>query len=200
VAVTDALIFAAADELKTQGLKPTLAEVREVLGAGSYSTISTGMRKWRAHANNKHAGMEVPEPIQQELTKAGCELWTVAQRLAEAAWNGEREEMLRAQADLEREQSEAAEVASQATREVETLTARLAQLTDQLERVLQERDILTADLQQLGTEHLILIARLADQERHLCDLNAELSRVNELSSRLLAVVGPSELPLTAQQG
>lgn len=86
-------IHQVADELSSNGNKPTLAAVRTTLGSGSFTTISEAMKTWREE--NKEAQVleqvDLPSSIDERLRSLGVEVWQVAIGLANDRLSKERE-------------------------------------------------------------------------------------------------------------
>ncbi|ARU56832.1 chromosome segregation ATPases-like [Oleiphilus messinensis] len=67
IGVTFDDIAQAADLIETQGEKPTVDRVREVLGTGSKSTIAPLLKRWHAEKANIPDVSEIPKPLLDAL-------------------------------------------------------------------------------------------------------------------------------------
>lgn len=126
MAVTKEQILSAADQLATEGLRPTLEAVRQITG-GSYSTISPVLNEWKARQAAKATPLRepVPQAIADRLSELGVEVWAVALDMANSRLAAERESLEHARAELEVERTEATELADRLADQVEELRERL---------------------------------------------------------------------------
>lgn len=85
MAITREQIYTIANTLNSQGIRPTLAAVRRMLGAGSFTTISGALNEWKM-TQSVDAGKQlqeiIPEPIMDRLHIFGSALWLDAMELA----------------------------------------------------------------------------------------------------------------------
>lgn len=84
MATTKEQVWAAAEELAAEGKSPTLANVRERLGGGSYTDISAAMQAWRA--NRQAAALPIREPAPAAITERLGELAGELRRLSIRCW------------------------------------------------------------------------------------------------------------------
>jgi TolA-binding protein len=74
-------IHAVADQLASEGLKPTLAAVRSRLGGGSFTTISKAMQEWRVLNAIKTEGLESPSrDVKGSVGELSQNLWHLIQQ------------------------------------------------------------------------------------------------------------------------
>lgn len=140
-------IWAAADGLVAAGERPTLAAVRQALGGGSFTTISEAMKTW----HTQQAALQVvphsepaPEAITRQLETWAASIWGEALGLAQERLQREREALEAIRVDLERERTEAAELADGLSDELDQVRAAL-----DAEIILRdEKDTAIADLMQ----------------------------------------------------
>jgi len=129
MAITDKNIHAIADKLLAEGITPTLALVRKALGGGSFTTISEGMKIWKAKQAEDEALKDIaesaPEGITERLSILGAEVWQVAQSLANERLKSEREALEVARTEYENSAKEAAELADLMSEEAEELKKEL---------------------------------------------------------------------------
>ncbi|MHC9035170.1 DNA-binding protein [Cobetia marina] len=124
----------AIESLMARGEAPSVQKIREVLGTGSFTTISDHLREWRQRRAEKR-----DEPLTQampdSLTETLATVWSEAQSLANESLAHYRQE-----ADRQAESAREAEAQSQ--RRAEDAEQRLSALTEQLAGVqarLEER-------------------------------------------------------------
>lgn len=179
MALTTTDIHNMADDLTNQGIKPTLAKVRDALGGGSFTTISEAMQSWRAQQGNtkERPQVDLPDELSQPLQELGIKLWQTACHIAHEQLTVEREAMAQRQQDaqsqlqetleamktLETEQDKAQAIQqdlqqqledsrqalSQASMELATIKGELKALMDYHRQVIQERDALNQQLVEL---------------------------------------------------
>ncbi|MEJ6080607.1 DNA-binding protein [Vibrio sp. 1-Bac 57] len=152
MAITREQVFKVADELVEQTVRPTLAKVRSALGGGSYTTISEFMSEWKnqQEASNQPQPIQIPDNVVESATQLASSLWTTATASAEAKLDTERRALKEAQAEIEAEQHEAAEVADQMSVEIEQLQAELAETTNLANESIEALEAKTDELQRLS--------------------------------------------------
>lgn len=115
MAITKEAIFEAANSLKANGSHPTLAAVRNLIGGGSFTTISEAIKEWKALNTPMKPPIKeaAPDAITGQLAAFGSQLWATALDLANERLATERATMEASCAELEAQRSEAAELADQ---------------------------------------------------------------------------------------
>lgn len=157
-------VYAAADQLLEQGLRPTQQNVRELIGSGSLTTINKALGDWwkslgeRITRRNQHP--EVPEAV---LISAG-KLWDQALGYAE-------QRFLEQRTQLEQQYRENLEKIRQ---EDLAVSSDLRQLQEQNARLLERNEQLSVQLETSQAERL-------RQEERLIRLGSE----NEEQARQL---------------
>lgn len=156
----------AIDVLLKRGEAPGIQKIRDVLGTGSFTTISEHFREWREQRDanrDQPTRQEVPEPIEALVHS----LWEQAQKHASDGLSHYREE-------ADRLVEQAREQAQRARREAEDALQREAAINDhwsQAQTRLQEQSALIARLetaqQAAGQRENELDQRLADSGRQL---------------------------------
>lgn len=152
-------VWAAADALIAEGLRPTIERVRQHIGRGSPNTVSPMLETWFATLGHRLgvAGEKdpsvvnaVPDPVQ----RLAQELWNTAQEEAKASASAalaEREAVLNkalAEQALQKEQLIQRETAMQAQKEAmnqalqaaQTQAQDLSRRLDETQQQLQDRD------------------------------------------------------------
>jgi chromosome segregation ATPase len=130
-------VWQAADQLMAQGIRPTVANVREVTRRGSAGTINDALKDWwqdlAERLSNRIPQPDVPQPV-IDMTR---ELWAKSLAHGEQAFAALREECLAA-ARAATEEKQAALTA------LEQLRLQHQQLLEQHERLREaEKDLLT---------------------------------------------------------
>ena len=130
MAITIQQIHATADQLQEQGIKPTLAEVRKILGGGSFTTISEAMKSWRQDNQEEEQLRQVvlPSGITERLQSLGADMWQTAIDMANDRLIKEREalESIKTKAQVEVDEAQEA---------VKTLESEQSDLLMQLDEV-----------------------------------------------------------------
>jgi chromosome segregation ATPase len=198
MAITKDQIFAVADELDAAGQNATLAAVRKALGGGSFTTISEGMTEWKARKAAKETPLREPAPpaVADRLAELGAEIWSSALDLANARLAAERDSLDAARLQLEADKAEAAELADQVTAELELAKAALATAAAAEQAARNESDGLRQMLADQNLRAATSEARANEIEKRANDLNAELARVNQQNTELVAGLAAAAKPAT----
>lgn len=203
-------VFAAADVLLEQGIRPTQQAVREQIGSGSLTTINKALNDWwktlgeRITRQQQHP--ELPEPV----LNVANQLWDRALAYAENRFEEQRQQLLQRESELRGEIERSEQGGNQALKELQSQNGRLLERCENLAnekhelehkllkadeqtyRLTQQLDQLKAKLKQseqmhgneLGGEALIEArVRLSIQEEELSRLrsrNDELNRENAM--------------------
>lgn len=196
MAITKDQIFAIADDLDAAGQNPTLAAVRKALGGGSFTTISEGMTEWKAKKAAKEQPLREPAPtvIAERLNELGADIWSMALELANGRLASEREALEGARIQLEAEKAEAAEMADLVTAELEEAKVSLVQATAAEGVARGEADALRNQLAAVQLQAATAEARAGEIEKRVADLNAELGRINQQNTDLVAALAAAARP------
>jgi hypothetical protein len=89
--VTQERVFEVAQALTDQGTAPTILNVQEGIGGGSYTTVKRYLDQWREAAPKQRQPVELPEPAVARLMSLGREFWGLLDEQA-----GQQVEALRA--------------------------------------------------------------------------------------------------------
>jgi chromosome segregation ATPase len=135
-------IWQAADALEAEGIRPTLAAVRNKVGGGSFTTITNAMGEWRKRRQQDALAPAEPLPdeisqhvdeigqrlgdIGQQLRALGGEIWAKARALADEQLVGLRQRLEAEKAEIHERMTEAVQLADQLTEEAEGLRRQLA--------------------------------------------------------------------------
>jgi|GEM_PF-3094095 len=143
MAITEQQIRDACDMVHAAGATPTLAMIRKAIG-GSYTTISPVLAAWKAEQAAKAVPSREPAPqaVVDKLGEFGGEVWRLAVELANARLSAEREALGKLRQELEDAQQEAVTLADQLAGELEQAQRRVAELTDHISQLRDEKDVL----------------------------------------------------------
>lgn len=119
-------IHAAADSLAEKGVRVTQAELRVVLGGGSYSTIGAALKTWPNRPKKLAEVVRAAAPtfVSDEANRFASAVWEAARNMANEELITERTSMAISYAALESEQRDAEHL-------VDTLDAQLRVATEQ---------------------------------------------------------------------
>ena len=181
MAITPEQIFAVADELVEEGKKPTLSNVRKIIGSGSFTTISDAMTEWRE--NQKEILQPIretpPDAISSRVNSLSSEIWTIAVKMANSRLNSEREALNNDRTELEATRREAVELADEMSNELDALKvlydkaiAESREATEQL--VAQQEKTLTLSKHLEAAE-----IKLNANQARMADLKTELAHAHD---------------------
>lgn len=203
----------AIEALLAKGEAPSVQKIREVLGTGSFTTISDHLREWRFQRENGRdlpAAQAMPEPVQRLAEN----LWHKAEEVAGEALANYREQADRRVAETQAEMQEAQRRVENAEQREAALAAHLAgteqrleqrsaalarveserdqwqerarQFEERLKRTLQQLDKLQQENEQQGQAHHQALAERDAQ--HLARLNQEEQRHEAAEARLMGLL------------
>lgn len=161
--ITQEQVFATADQLREDGVQPTVQAIRERLGSGSFSTITSHLAAWR----EQHAAQAIAEipPIPDRVQSAFEQAWAAATRAAQETMEKEREALDAVRQQMEREKSEMAG-------EIERLEGMVETSDQRIEALEQELAQAKASAQQAQE-------RQQATEQQITDLRIENARLDE---------------------
>lgn len=82
---TRTLVKRVADELLTEGVRPTVASIRSRIGRGSASTINQALHEWWQELSRRLAAAHSRPDLPQPVAKAADQLWDTALEHADKA-------------------------------------------------------------------------------------------------------------------
>jgi chromosome segregation ATPase len=171
-------IWSAADELVARGERPTLVAVRRALGGGSYTTISEGLKAWRARGRAQVEAPELPEAVRDTLQRALQSVWQAASDAARTEVESTRAALEARERALAQERAEALELADELSRQQEATRAESEHLRAELQRVQSAAD--QAD------------GRAREREAHIQALERDLREAREAQQGSAAQVSRLE--------
>lgn len=88
-------VAAAAQKLKDAGKRPTVIAIRDLLGKGSFTTISTYLKQWSEEHSLDEEPVEVvlPESVMSDAELFLRKIYTVAKTSADEQLEREREQL-----------------------------------------------------------------------------------------------------------
>ncbi|MFQ3787406.1 DNA-binding protein [Halomonas sp. A29] len=206
----------AIETLLAKGDAPSVQKIRDVLGTGSFTTISDHLREWRFQREANRdlpSSQTMPEPV----LRLAESLWHKAQESAGEALASYREQADRRVAEAQAAMQEAQRQVEDAEQREAALSAHLAgteqrlesrsaalarveaerdqwqerarQFEERLNRALQQLDKLQKENEQQAQAHL---QALADRDaQHLARLNQEEQRHEAAEARLMGLLDES---------
>lgn len=125
MAITKEQIKQVAEQLFNDGKNPTLAAVRNVLGGGSFTTISEAMQEWRDARQAPAAPIRelAPQAIIERVNTLSTDIWSIALEHANSRLRSEREALEADREEMDRQKAEAAELADEMAGEIDTYKA-----------------------------------------------------------------------------
>ena len=161
-----------ATELVSEGIWPTVQEIRARLGSGSNTTINNTLRQWRQGLLSQMATTARHPDWSPALAQAFNQLW---QQACTEADNNLAKQRSEAKAEVERLISELAS----ASREQESLAANLQALTQQQQTLQAALAAETANNTALRSEQATLAAELAKARAERDIAHEQLQQANE---------------------
>lgn len=160
-------VFAAADALLEEGVRPTQQAVRERIGSGSLTTINRALNDWwqtlAKRINRQQQHPELPEAV----VNIANQLWDRALAYAEHRFEEQRQQLLNQQQTLHQRIREQEQGGNQALQELQEQNGRLLQRCETLaeDKHELEQKLLKADEQQyrLSTRVEALERKLREQ-------------------------------------
>nr|WP_289143462.1 DNA-binding protein [uncultured Halomonas sp.] len=127
----------AIDTLLARGDTPSVQRIREVLGTGSFTTISEHFRLWRTE---REQNRDVPPPkgVPEVVVNVASELWREAQDAANQALVHYREDANRQVESAQQAAAEARQQAANAEQRESALAAHFRQTEERLETLNRE--------------------------------------------------------------
>ena len=178
MAITTEQIHAVADQLQSQGVKPTQTAVREALGGGSFTTIAEALKSWRQEQDTTAQLAEVvlPNDLAERSHTLIAQVWEIAQSLANERLAKEREALEHREALMIADVEEAQQVVRTLESEQTELLAKLDELTaTSVEKGKQIDELNKSNIQQ-GNELQKLNDRLLIERDKSAQLQDDLKK------------------------
>ncbi|GAA3908821.1 hypothetical protein GCM10022228_19240 [Halomonas cibimaris] len=168
----------AIDELIARGDNPSVQRIREVLGTGSFTTISDHVRRWRDECE-KNRDVPSPREIPEAIVSLAADMWRQAQEAANEGLTHYREEAKREVAAAQEEAQKARQEADNAAQResalaehlrhreahIEGLSTQLAESREKQEQLAARCDSAEQKSEKLKKESAEQHARLTRQDQ-----------------------------------
>lgn len=183
-------VFSVAEELVASGVKATNQAVRDALGRGSYTTISSFLKEWRKQMDSEaQANVEpLPEKLGAKLHSMGQSVWQIAIETASGRFDTERLALEKRCSEAEAEVSEAVALADSLAEIRDVLMSEVRESKAELASVRKE---LTKKSDQLATARARAESAEVKAERlecHVDDLRSEVTRLSGQVAELIAAL------------
>jgi uncharacterized coiled-coil DUF342 family protein len=166
--ITQAQVFDVAAELAANQQPVTVQTVREALGAGSFTTITQHLRKWREETKTMAAQpIVLPPEVEAAAGRAAASIWRTAEELMRREIEMIKQAAQLQAQDCQRHNDEALQEIARLEREINLHSTQTADHTDQLETL---RNALTQSKAHL----LAQASREKDLQDRLDELKIEL--------------------------
>ena len=174
-------VAAVADSMMSEGIKPTVKNIRERLGTGSAGTLQKHLNRWRdAHASSTAASTELPKSIilainkEIELakseTRAGLEDQLVVSK-------NEATDLAEAYEALEAEKEKLAEEIKYLTSGNDMLSGKIELQTTEIERLRVEIECERINAGQARTEASQFRCKQETQSERLLELTSAMEKL-----------------------
>ena len=117
-------VMKAADAMVAEGLNPTLKDIRDRLGGGSYSDIGPYLKVWRANCGTPpdDAPLPPPETLSKAVALVVEEAWNSARQIAHSAYEANRKALEAERTALRSGELELSALADSLASQVDELT------------------------------------------------------------------------------
>jgi hypothetical protein len=187
--ISEEHVTLAAEALLREGLEPTVANVRERIGSGSYSTINAHLGKWR-QANAQRQPAHLPDMPPSVMT-AFRQIWALAWENTQAVVATEREALETMRKQLLQEKKELEEEIQRLETEHERLDGECTATKQALEAERSARESAEKQTVELRIENATLKERVTAADERGKELKEEIGR---LHARLKDAVTTKEKP------
>lgn len=179
----------AIDELLSRGDTPSVQRIRDVLGTGSFTTISEHFRVWRSE-REQNRDIPPPKGVPEVVVTVAGELWREAQEVANQALLHYREDANRQVVDAQQDAEEAKQQAANAEQRESALAEHLRHMELRMETLNRDlaasqtsehhwqqlAEVSQKDTKQLQQAYQQLEAQLKTQrDTHSRDINEQLT-------------------------
>jgi chromosome segregation ATPase len=194
MAITTEQIHATADQLASEGIKPTQTNVREKLGGGSFTTIAEALRLWRAEQDQtaQLQAVVIPNDITDKTNLLIAQVWETAQNLANDRLLKEREALEHKEALINAEIDESNKI-------IETLENEQAELTTQLDTLNNDNSLLNTKNNELENFNNSLNTQLTTEKARCHQLQGRLDEQTAKIEALTAELATATANATTAQ-
>lgn len=173
-------VAGAAEELKNEGLEPTVDRVRERLGTGSKSTIAPLLKRWRTEQGDKPTAL--PDEVLQAVAGIHQRLQALADQRVdamEASFSEQREQWQSAIDDMQQQIRQLEEIREQLESRVTTDEYEKIALRKQLEEVRLKSGQLDVQLQERERRCAEQSITIDEQRQELRDVRAHFEHYQQ---------------------
>ena len=158
-------VHRAADIINSGGAKPTYEAIRTMLGSGSFTTIKKALDSWEPNSAEQPGDLGPPPPgLADRAAALAAEIWAMAATVADLL---AKEKLADIAARFEKSETNAAELASLADRQQETI--------DDMTAKLRQRDQDVAAAQALAEKRLNELAAAKAEAKTLRSALSQLT-------------------------
>jgi uncharacterized coiled-coil DUF342 family protein len=183
--ITQAQVFDAAAELTTNQQPVTVQAVREALGAGSFTTITQHLRKWREETKTMAPQpIVLPPEVEAAASRAAASIWRTADELMRREIEMIKQVAQLQMQDCQRHNDEALQEIARLEREIYLQSTQMADHTDQLETLRNALTQSKAHLLAQASREKDLLDRLDELKIELVQARAAAEQKNEACALL----------------
>lgn len=183
--LTEEQFLEAVEVLLSNGRPVTVSAIRDVLGTGSFSTISAFLAKWKERRSSA-ADLHVPA-MPESVDRAAKTFWSIAIREAFESVKLDREALEAARKEMETEKQEIEAEISRLEAENSGLTEHLEHIQGQLTQSQADNKRLQDAFNLLNVENARLEERLKSAEEITKALQDQLDKSNENFKALMEI-------------
>lgn len=183
--ITQAQVFDAAAELTATQQPVTVQTVREALGAGSFTTITQHLRKWREETKTLAPQPSIAPPeVEVAAARAAASIWRTAEELMRREIEMIKQAAQLQVQDCQRHNDEALQEIARLEREITLHSTQMADHADQLETLRNALTQSKAHLLAQASREKDLMDRLDELKIELTQARTAVEQKNETCALL----------------
>ena len=183
--ITQAQVFDAATELTTNQQPVTVQTVREALGAGSFTTITQHLRKWREETKTMALQpIILPPEVEAAAARAATSIWRTAEELMRREIEMIKQAAQLQVQDCQRHNDEALQEIARLEREIYLQSTQMTDHADQLETLRNALTQSKAHLLAQASREKDLMDRLHELKMELAQARTAVEQKNETCALL----------------
>nr|VFJ69508.1 MAG: replication region DNA-binding N-term [Candidatus Kentron sp. DK] len=175
--ITKAQIIQAAEALQAESIPPTVQNVRERIGSGSFTTISAHLAEWRSE-NTARIAADIPE-MPDKVQAAFHQAWGAAVRQTQESLETERQALDARRREMEKEQADMAAEIGRLEKVQEEAEEKTGRIEEELNRERQARAEVDEKLAASAIENARLDERAKGAEARAEELKGQLRELQE---------------------
>jgi chromosome segregation ATPase len=184
--ITSEQVWRAAEELVSEGVTPSVVNVRTRLAGGSPNNINKWLNQWREARTETESASLPPMPSPVETAMRG--IWASAWKAAQHQLEGEREALANARKDIERERTEMLAEINRLDGELEAAKTESQQLREALDAERREHEGTRADVKEARAIASERKARIEQQANELQEAQRQAAEATAQAGRAQALV------------